>query len=94
LNLLIERYKVAHIMRERSLNFAIMMTLVIYKKQIFIERTILSIPEIIIGIGFVLILLFNIVSILWLLRKFRKVGKVTTSKKITLALGSLCLLLR
>ena len=71
----------------------IMLALVIYKEQIFIERGIISISEIIIGIGFGLILLFNIVSFLWLLRKFRKSDKVTIGEKITLALGSLCLLL-
>lgn len=71
----------------------IMLALVIYKEQIFIERGIISISEIIIGMGFGLILLFNIVSFLWLLRKFRKSNKVTIGKKITLALGGLCLLL-
>jgi len=71
----------------------IMIALIIYKEQIFVEREILSFPEIIIGIGFVLILLFNIKSILWLVKKFRNFDKVTFSKKKTLALGGLCLLL-
>ena len=71
----------------------IMMALIIYREQIFLEREILSIPEIIIGIGFVLVLLFNIVSILWLVRKFRNFDKVTFGKKITLTLGGICLLL-
>lgn len=71
----------------------IMLALVIYKEQIFIERGIISIVEIPIIIGFGLILLFNIVSFSKLSWKFRKSGEMKISEKLTLILGGLCLLL-
>ena len=71
----------------------IMLALIIYKEQFFIERGTISTAEIFIIIGFGLILIFNIVSfcqILWVSSKF---GKMNISEKLTLVLGGLCLLL-
>jgi len=71
----------------------IILALIIYKEQVFIERGTISTEEIFIIIGFALILIFNIVSfcqILWVSSKF---GKMNISEKLTLVLGGLCLLL-
>jgi len=71
----------------------IILALIIYKEQVFIERGTISTEEIFIIIGFGLILIFNIGSfcqILWVSSKF---GKMNISEKLTLLLGGFCLLL-
>ena len=70
-----------------------MLATLIYKEQIFFEREILSSVEIVILIGFGLILLFDIVSFLWVLLRLRLSEKVITGDKATLVLGALCLFL-
>lgn len=71
-----------------------MIGILISKEQIFTEHDkILTGVEIIILFGFGLILLSNILSIIWLLLRFRHSEKITIREKVTLALGSLCLLL-
>ncbi|MBC8526373.1 MAG: hypothetical protein H8D22_05820 [Candidatus Cloacimonetes bacterium] len=71
-----------------------MIGILISKEQIFTERDkILTGVEIIILFGFGLILLSNILSIIWLLLRFRHSEKITIREKVTLALGCLCLLL-
>jgi len=70
-----------------------MLAMLIYKEQIFFEREILSSVEIVILIGFGLILLFDIVSFLWVLLRLLQSEKVITGDKATLVLGALCLFL-
>jgi len=70
-----------------------MLATLIYKEQIFFEREMLSSVEIVILIGFSLILLFDIVSLLRVLLGLRQSQEVVTGDKATLILGALCLIL-
>jgi len=70
-----------------------MLATLIYKEQIFFERETISSVEIVILIGFGLIPLFDIVSILWVLSRLRQSEKVIPGDKPTLVLGALCLIL-
>ena len=70
-----------------------MLATLIYKEQIFFEREIFSNVEIVILIGFSLILLFDIVSLLRVLLRLRQSQEVVTGDKATLILGALCLIL-
>lgn len=72
-----------------------MLATLIYAEQVFLEREIFSIVEIVILTGFGFIILFDIVSFLWVLSRLRRSEKVIpgTRDKATLALGALCLFL-
>jgi len=70
-----------------------MLATLIYKEQIFFERDIFSNVEIVILIGFSLILLFDIVSLLRVLLRLHQSQEVVTGDKATLILGALCLIL-
>ncbi len=71
----------------------IMLGILIFKEQVFIERETLSLSEIFLGLGFVSIFVFNIVSIIWFFRNPVSPVKSTVSKFFLIALGVLCLLL-
>ena len=70
-----------------------MVTILVYKEQIFFERELLSGMAIVILIGFGLVLLFDIVSALWVLSRIRRSEKVILFDKATLILGATCLFL-
>lgn len=71
----------------------IMLALIIYKEQVFIEQGTISTSEILMIIGFGIILIFNIVSFCQLLWKSLKFGKTNINEKLILVLGGFCLLL-
>ena len=70
-----------------------MLGTLIYKQQVFFERETLSSVEIVILIGFGLVLLFDIASLLWVLLRLRQSEKASMGDKATLILGALCLFL-
>lgn len=71
-----------------------MVALPIYKDHIFIERgTINTGGEMVILIGFILVFIFNILSLLWLLLHIRQDKKTHKKDIVVLALGVLCLFL-
>ena len=70
-----------------------MVAILAYKEQIFFDREHISGVEIVILIGFGLILLFDIVSALWILLRIRQSEKVILFDKATLILGTTCLFL-
>ena len=70
-----------------------MLGTLIYKQQVFFERETLSSVEIVILIGFGLVLLFDIASLLWVLLSLRQSEKASTGDKVTLILGALCIFL-
>jgi hypothetical protein len=70
-----------------------MLGIPIYKEQVFYERGTLSGVEIVMGIGFGLVVLFDIVSLLWVLLRLRQSRDGGIGDKAILALGVLCLFL-
>ena len=71
-----------------------MASLPIYKEQVFLERgTITMGGEMAILVGFLLLPVFNIVSLLWVSSRIRQAGAVHIQDVLTLALGVLCLIL-
>jgi hypothetical protein len=70
-----------------------MLGTLIYKQQVFFERETLSSVEIVILIGFGLVLLFDIASLLWVLLRLRQSEEASMGDKATLILGALCLFL-
>jgi hypothetical protein len=71
-----------------------MVAIPIYKQQVFLERDrITSGAEMVILIGFVLVLVFNVVSILWVSSCIRKAESVRIKDIAVLTLGALCLIL-
>jgi hypothetical protein len=72
----------------------IMVAMPIYKEEVFLERGPITIGgEMVILIGFVLVLIFNIVSLLWVLSQIRRPQAVRKGDGWILALGALCLIL-
>jgi hypothetical protein len=66
----------------------------IYKEQVFLKRgTISTVVEMVILIGFVLVLLFDIVSLLWMSLRTLRAQEVRKGGRGILALGALCLIL-
>jgi hypothetical protein len=65
----------------------------VYKEQVFIERGTLSGVEMVIGIGFGLVLLFDVASLLWVLLRLHQSENGGVGDKATLILGALCLCL-
>jgi hypothetical protein len=65
----------------------------VYKEQVFFERGALSGVEMVIGIGFGLVLLFDVVSLLWVLLRLRQSKDGGIGDRATLVLGALCLVL-
>ncbi len=70
-----------------------MVAIPVFKEQVFLERDIISSEEMVILIGFVLVLIFNIVSLLWVLLRIRHARAVGKGDRGILALGTLCLIL-
>lgn len=70
----------------------IMLAMPVYKQQLFIERKTFAVPGIVMLIGFGLILLFTIVSIIWFARQVQWGRKVAAVDTVTLLLGILCLI--
>jgi hypothetical protein len=71
-----------------------MVAMPIYKEQVFLERgTITAGGEMVILIGFVLVPIFDIVSLLWVLSRIRQAQAVRKRDMGVLALGTLCLIL-
>jgi hypothetical protein len=71
-----------------------MVAMPIYKQQVFLERgTITTGAEMVILIGFVLVIMFNFVSLLWMSSRIRKAEAVRMGDIAVLALGALCLVL-
>jgi hypothetical protein len=70
-----------------------MFGILIYKQQIFFEQETFSGVEIVILIGFGLVLLFDIVSFLWILLRLRQREKASIGGRAMLGLGVLCPLL-
>ena len=70
-----------------------MLGIPIYKEQVFFERQTLASVEIVMGIGFGLVLLFDVASLLWVLLRLRQSESGSIGDKATLMLGVLCLFL-
>lgn len=70
-----------------------MLAMLIFKKQIFFEREVLSTAEMFILVGFVLIVLFDLVSLLWVLLRIPRFPHALIGDKLTLLFGGLCLIL-
>jgi hypothetical protein len=72
----------------------IMVAMPIYREQVFLERGTITIGgEMVILIGFVLMLIFDIVSLPWVLLRIRKAQADRTRDMGILALGAVCLIL-
>jgi len=91
-----------HVLEKLTFSFAIlsailllfiMLTIPVYKEQIFYERQTLAIVEIVIIIGFVFILFFDILSLFWISSRIRRNGKFTIGKIVTFILGVFCLIM-
>ena len=67
-----------------------MLGILIYKQQVFFERETLASVEIVILIGFGLVLLFDIVSLLWVLLRLRQSEKASIGDKATLSFSCSC----
>ena len=66
----------------------------IYREQVFLERgTITTGAETVVLIGFVLVPVFNIVSLLWMSSRIRHAHAVRKGDALVLSLGVLCLIL-
>jgi hypothetical protein len=71
-----------------------MVAIPIYKEQVFRYRGTITIGgEMVILIGFVFVLIFNFVSLLWVSSRIRKTQAVRKGDRGALALGVLCLIL-
>jgi len=71
-----------------------MVAIPIYKEQVFRYRGTITIGgEMVILIGFVFVLIFNFVSLLWVSSRIRKTQTVRKGDRGALALGVLCLIL-
>lgn len=72
----------------------IMVAIPIYRKLVFQERGIITIGgEMVILFGFVLMLIFNIVFLIWVLLVIRKAQADRTGDMGILAIGGFCLIL-
>jgi hypothetical protein len=67
-----------------------MLGTLIYKQQIFFEQETISGVEMIVLIGFGLVLLFDLTSVLWGLLRFRRSERLSIRDVATVALGVLC----
>ena len=91
-----------HVLEKLTFSFAILSTILllfniftipVYKEQIFYERQTLAIVEIIIIIGFVFILFFDILSLFWISSRIRQNEKFTIGNISTFILGVFCLIM-
>ena len=66
----------------------------LYKEQLFLKRGAISIGQgMVILIGFALVLVFDIASLLWVSLRIRKAQSARKGDGVVLALGVLCLIL-
>jgi hypothetical protein len=88
-------YSLTAVLAILSIGFLLfnMLGILIYKQQVFFERGTLSSVEIIMLIGFGLVLLFDIASLLWVLLRSRPSGSTSIGDKATWILGALSLFL-
>ncbi len=71
-----------------------MVAMPIYKEQVFVDRgTISTGGETAILIGFIVVLIFNIVSLVWVSSRLRKAQAVHMGDLGVLGLGAFCLIL-
>ena len=70
-----------------------MLAIPFFKEEIFFERQALAGVEILILIGFGLMLLFGILSLMWVILRLRHSQNVATADRVTPVLGALCLFL-
>jgi hypothetical protein len=70
-----------------------MVAIVRYRQQVFFERGTLSAIELLMMFGFGLVLLFNLISILWLLSRLRPPGHPNRRDIAIITLGVVCLFL-
>ncbi len=71
-----------------------MVAMLIYKEQVFLERgTITAVGEMVILIGFVLVLIFNIASLLWVSSRIRQTHVGRKGDVGVLVLGAICMIL-
>ena len=91
-----------HVLEKLTFSFAIlaailllfiMFAIPVYKEQIFYERQTLASVEIVIIIGFAFILFFDILSLFWILSRFRQNEKFTPGNIVTFILGLFCLIM-
>jgi hypothetical protein len=68
-----------------------MLAMRLFVEEVFIERRTFSSVEVLILVGFVLILLFDISAFLWGFSRLRQYQDVPASHKATLILGAFCL---
>ena len=64
-----------------------------YKMEVFFDRGAISGVEIVILIGFMLVLMFNIASFLWVFSRVCLAEKAEAADKALVVLGALCILL-
>ena len=64
-----------------------------FKQEVFVDREKLAGVEIVILIGFGLVALFVVVSLVWIWSRLSQAEKATMGQKATLVLGVLCLFL-
>lgn len=67
-----------------------MLGILTHKRQVFFEQEIISGVEIVILIGFGLVLVFDVTSLLWGLLRLCQPGRVSIGAIATLVLGVLC----
>ena len=65
----------------------------LHKEQIFYERESLTVVEIFILIGFIIIIFSNILSLYWLTIQIKRTGKFATGNILVLFLGIFCLIM-
>jgi hypothetical protein len=88
-------YNVTAVLAILSTGFLVfnMLGIQIYRQQVFFERGTLSSVEMVMLIGFGLVLLFDIASLLWVLLRLRPSGSGSIGDKATWVLGALSLFL-
>lgn len=67
--------------------------LIIFKKDVFFYRGSISAAEVPIGLGFIMILLFNCISAIWIIIRKKLVFYNSSIKGILLAFCGLCIIL-
>lgn len=68
-----------------------MLAIIFFREQVFIDKANISIAEIPILIGFLLIVLFDVISLLWMLSGYRYLKEGFARSKALLLLWALCI---
>jgi hypothetical protein len=69
-----------------------MLAIIIFREQVFIDKSNISVVEIPILIGFLILMLFDIISFLWMLSGFRYLKEGFARSKVLLLLWVLCII--